>query len=368
MKNFSLKNREWKEFFIENLFNIHSGKRLTKARMVTGKTPFVGASDSNNGITKWVSNTNASLDANVLGVNYNGSVVENFYHPYKALFSDDVKRFTVKNKKGNKYLYLFIKHLLLRQKNKYEYGYKFNETRMKRQKIMLPVTSSGLPDYAFMEAYMRDLETRKKRAYKIFATGKLSANNALQQIPHLREKKWKEFALAEIFLVIQRGKRLKTSNHLKGRTPYVSSTGINNGVDRFVGNEEKVRMFKDCLTLANSGSVGSTFYQPFDFIASDHVTKLASTTFTKYVYLFVSVVVSRLREKYSFNREINDNRIKKEKIMLPVNDQNEPDYEYMEQYMRKSEHEHLGRYLNYLEKQEIERYLATGTTGREGVL
>ena len=34
-----------------------------------------------NGITNFVSNSNDSLDSNVLGVNYNGSIVENFYHP-----------------------------------------------------------------------------------------------------------------------------------------------------------------------------------------------------------------------------------------------------------------------------------------------
>ena len=158
MEKISLKDREWKEFFIEKLFNINSGKRLKKAMMTKGKTPFIGASDSNNGITEWVSNTNSSLDANVLGVNYNGSVVENFYHPYKALFSDDVKRFSLKEREGNKYLYLFFKCIVLKQKNKYEYGYKFNEGRMKRQIIMLPVNVHDEPDYEYMEQYMRQKE------------------------------------------------------------------------------------------------------------------------------------------------------------------------------------------------------------------
>lgn len=62
------------------------------------------------------------------------------------------------------------------------------------------------------------------------------------------------------------------------------------------------------------------------------------------------MVVSRLGEKYSFNREINDDRIKKERIMLPVNSKNELDYEYMEQYMRVKEREKLVRYLEYINK------------------
>jgi hypothetical protein len=150
--------------------------------------------------------------------------------------------------------------------------------------------------------------------------------------------------------MIQRGKRLKTENHIRRYTPYVSSTGINNGVDGFVGNENKVRIFVNCLTLANSGSVGATFYQPFRFVASDHVTKLSNEKFSQYVYLFIAMAVSRIGEKYSFNREINDERIKKEKIMLPVNSHGNPDYEYMEQYMRIKERESLMHYLEYLEK------------------
>lgn len=46
------------------------------------------------------------------------------------------------------------------------------------------------------------------------------------------------------------------------------------------------------------------------------------------------------REK---NREINDKRISREKILLPVNDKEEPDYEYL---MYKK----INQYLNYLEK------------------
>ena len=117
------------------------------------------------GITEFVSNTNSSEDSNVLGVNYNGSVVENFYHPYKAVFSDDVKRLSFKEVEGNKYLFLFVKTQILKQKVKYQYGYKFNGKRMKSQKIMLPVTSKNKPDYEYVENYMKQLEYKKIQEY-----------------------------------------------------------------------------------------------------------------------------------------------------------------------------------------------------------
>ena len=149
----------WKDFWIEDVCEIKSGVRLTKANQEIGLRPFVGASDSDNGVTAFVSNKNKSLDGNVLGVNYNGSVVENFYHPYEAIFSDDVKRLKWKDEiHGNKYTYLFLKQMILSQKIKYAYGYKFNGERMKRQKIMLPVTETGLPDYDYMKSYMQKQE------------------------------------------------------------------------------------------------------------------------------------------------------------------------------------------------------------------
>lgn len=112
---------EWKSYFLNDIFTISSSVRLTKQNMIQGTTPFIGASDSNNGITAYVGNVNSSLDSNVLGVNYNGSVVESFYHPYKALFSDDVKRLHLKYHEDNKYVLLFAKQSILKQKVKFQY-------------------------------------------------------------------------------------------------------------------------------------------------------------------------------------------------------------------------------------------------------
>ena len=156
---------EWGEFEIDDIFDIKSGKRLIKTDMIKGEIPFIGASDSNNGITEYVSNKNSSFDYNVLGVNYNGSVGKTFYHPYEAIFSDDVKRFSLKNVNGNKYTYLFFKSIILKQIEKYQYGYKFNETRMVKQKIMLPIDANGQPDYEYMEQYIKKIEYQKLMAF-----------------------------------------------------------------------------------------------------------------------------------------------------------------------------------------------------------
>ena len=117
-------------------------------------------------------------------------------------------------------------------------------------------------------------------------------------------------------------------------TPYVSSSAFNNGVDNFISNKDNLRLFKKSLTLANSGSVGATFFHNYKFVASDHVTALELKEKNPYVYLFLATLIKRLESKYSFNREINDKRIQRETILLPTDNRGQPDWEYMEYFVK----------------------------------
>ena len=158
--------RKMRPFFMEDILHIANGVRLTKADMAIGNRPFVGASEVCNGITEFVDNTNASIEKEVLGVNYNGSVGFSFYHPYEALFSDDVKRVRWKDEiVNNKYTLLYLSTAIAQQRGKYAYGYKFNAQRMKRQIIMLPSQADGTPDYTYMEQTMRIMEYDVLKTY-----------------------------------------------------------------------------------------------------------------------------------------------------------------------------------------------------------
>lgn len=161
---------------------------------------------------------------------------------------------------------------------------------------------------------------------------------------------WKPFLVTDIFTEIQRGKRLKKADHTEGTVPYVSSTALNNGVDGFIGNEGSIRIFEDCITIANSGSVGSAFFHQYEFVASDHVTQLKRKGLDKYAYLFMLPIINRLSEKYCFNREINDKRIKREKILLPVNNKGEIDFEFMSSFMQEVESDMLKNTLKAFRK------------------
>ncbi len=164
----TLNKKEWHEFPLESIFTVSSGKRLETRNKVTGSRPFIGAADNNNGVTGFIRNDNTSKDSNVLGVNYNGAPCIAFYHPYKCLFSDDVKRLHLRSHVDNKLVLLFFTEIFAMQRSKYNYGYKFNEQRMFRQKLMLPVSASGEPDYEYMEQYSKNMLLRKYQQYLTF--------------------------------------------------------------------------------------------------------------------------------------------------------------------------------------------------------
>ena len=165
----------------------------------------------------------------------------------------------------------------------------------------------------------------------------------------LNDREWKDFAVPEIFQNIKRGKRLKNADHISGKVPYISSTANNNGVDDYIEASEGTRVFKNCISLANSGSVGAAFYEPFAFVASDHVTSLGCKEANKYIYLFLTAVLKQQASNFNFNREINDIRIKKMRIMLPVTETEEPDYQFMEDYVRELMAVKMKQYRVYIE-------------------
>ena len=100
--------------------------------------------------------------------------------------------------------------------------------------------------------------------------------------------------------------------------------------------------------------MGSAFFHSYEFVASDHVTKLKREGLDKYAYLFMIPIINRLSEKYGFNREINDERIKREKIILPANEDGQPDFAFMSSFMQQVEQDILGTTLRYFaDKQQI---------------
>lgn len=150
-----IQTTKWKWFKLNNLFEIKKGKRLTKANMTEGKTPFIGSIDSNNGYREFIGQEPIH-EGNTITVNYNGSVAEAFYQPHAFFASDDVNVLYPKFEM-NKYIALFIISLIKQEKYRFNYGRKWHMDRMKDSKIKLPVNRIDEPDFKFMETFIKSL-------------------------------------------------------------------------------------------------------------------------------------------------------------------------------------------------------------------
>lgn len=342
---FNLTNREWKEFKISDIFIVSTGSLIPKEVFKNGDIPRLTATDNQNGIFNFyekVEHKNYREVANFISVSFLGSV---FYHPYSASLDMKIHAVQIRDLPLNRYLAAFLVFCFKRMATSYSYGDQLSSSDLPKKKILLPISEKGKPDYEFMEAFMKQKEAERLKKYTNYIGKRIEQVKDFKEVNPIEEKEWGEFFLNEIFTEIQRGKRLKKEDHIKGQMPYVSSSALNNGIDGFISNKNSVRIFNNCLSLANSGSVGATFYQPFKYVASDHVTKLENNKFNEFIYLFISTIAKRLSEKYSFNREINDQRIKREKIVLPIDENGQPDYDYMENYIKRIEYEKLTKYI-----------------------
>jgi len=154
----------------------------------------------------------------------------------------------------------------------------------------------------------------------------------------LNDVDWKEFIVENIFTT-QRGSRYVKSKQKPGNYPYVSSSALENGVDNFTVPTSKNKLHKGFIGVNNSGSVGYVFYHPYQAVVSDHVTMCSNEYVTNmYVGLFIAAVLEySAKNKYAFNYEINNDRLKRSRILLPVNSEGSPDYEFMAEYMKQLE-------------------------------
>ena len=339
---------KWKDFELGLLADVKSGRDIYAQERIEGHTPYVTAGTSNNGIGFFVGNDNDSKDCNVISVNRNGAVGEAFYHPYKALFGNDCRRVSL-NQTQDSTIQLFIAEAISHQKNAFSYSRKLGTARLKKLRFMLPSTDNDEPDYDYMTQYTQSIHNRLLSQYKKVLKKRISEIE-YKDIPLLSKKQWKNYFIPYVFTYVKRGKRYKKADHISGKTPYVSSTANNNGVDAFIASTPKTRVFRDCISLANSGSVGIAFYEPFEFIASDHVTSLKRKNCSKFIYLFLISTIKMQSNNFNFNREINDNRINKMQIMLPAKENGQPDFEYMEQYAKNMMLKKYKQYLSYLER------------------
>lgn len=150
-----LTTSDWQPFKLSNMFSLRKGKRLTKENMTIGNVPFIGSTDSKNGITAMIGQTPIH-GGNTISVSYNGSVAEAFYQPSPFWATDDVN-VLYPNFNMTPATALFLCTVIRQEKYRFNYGRKWHLERMEQSVIKLPTDQAGQPDWDFMENYIKTL-------------------------------------------------------------------------------------------------------------------------------------------------------------------------------------------------------------------
>ena len=249
----------------------------------------------------------------------------------------------------NKHIGMFITTIADTVRSKYNFGFKRNATHLKNEILILPTNSKGDPDYKFMGNYMRAKEQEKINAYIRYIQNRINELENTKEVAPLSEKDWSDFRLQEIFET-EKGNQNNMSSLKDGDVPLISAKKDNNGLKRFVTKNNKKQFDKHFLTLNNDGDGGAgiSYYQPFDLLLDSHVTALCPRAdLNKSTLMFISQSITKQRDKFGHGYSINNKRLKVFMIMLPVNDNHKPDYDYMDNYMKQLELKKLKTYLRY---------------------
>lgn len=152
-----IENVEWKDFEVQEIFDVTRGnaKDVTK-REFGGKIALVSATDKNNAFYDFVTpKNNETIYQNTMTIHNNGNGVGlAFYHNYNFIATSDVTVLIDKTNRINNEIAEFIITILQQQKEKYCYGYKLSNQRLKKQKVLLPIDEDGNIDFDFMEKYI----------------------------------------------------------------------------------------------------------------------------------------------------------------------------------------------------------------------
>ena len=151
----NLKDKNWKQFRYDYIFDIKKGERITNDKMLVGKIPCIRPRSDNNGIFKYI-DIPPNHKGNTITVSYNGSVGEAFYQPIAHFSLDDINVLYPKFEL-NVFSAMFLITLIRREKYRFNYGRKWNLDRMNETKMKLPVDVKGEPDWKFMENYIKSL-------------------------------------------------------------------------------------------------------------------------------------------------------------------------------------------------------------------
>ena len=339
----NLNINNWKSFLLADYFDIVPGKYHYQDEYESGDTPYVSASNTNNGVGSYI-NLPPDFEGNCIITGKIGCTA--FYQSQPFCATSDVNVFIPKFEMNDMIATFIVAVINFDENYRWNYGRQCRVGDSKKISIKLPADANNEPDWKIMESYMRSLHS------KPIST---TINDNRKRID-LNTKDWKEFYLHRIFYTeMGNGIDAVTTTSDNPKYNYVSRDSNGNGVVAFIDEIEGESPFPaGAMSLALGGSfLGSCFIQKYPFYTAQNVAVLREKCeLSNYTKLFLTTIIrNECKIKYqAFGRELNAHFRKDFTIKLPVKKENNvmfidnnkefsdegyvPDWEWMENYIK----------------------------------
>ena len=152
------------------------------------------------------------------------------------------------------------------------------------------------------------------------------------------KKEWKTFKFGETVDDIHNGKSYNAGDLVVSNTDdyvaYVTRTDNNNGISLYAQTLEYDGL-EEAGALTIGDTTATTFYQDHCFITGPHIVVVRASWLNVYTAMFIIALLDMEKYRYPvFGRAFTKDLIAETEIPLPVNDNGDPDFEYMEEYIR----------------------------------
>ena len=154
----------------------------------------------------------------------------------------------------------------------------------------------------------------------------------------IHEWKWFPLTGKNGLFDLDRGTRITKKDRIPGNTPLATAGFENQGIAELISDEGR-KLYSNTLTI---DMFGNCFYRGYNFFADDNILVLKSKhPLSEQTCLFLSLIISRDKYKYSYGRQYRIKDAKKHIIRLPTKDANTPDWDFMEKYIETLKHKHI---------------------------
>lgn len=263
-----------------------------------------------------------------------------FYHPYKFNVNGDAITLIEKSSMSDKAKSFIACILNGAFTRKYSYEEKCSPQKALDEIVRLPATPDGAPDWAYMESYMANLETKVAESLTLLQ----AAKDAEKKKVDTRE--WGEFKFGDLFdlhgIKQAKSQKLIPTVELSDGipcVPYIVQSQFNNMVGRYVDKQWLIENNEPPVegnALVLGVTLNACSYQPEEFGASQVITA-RSPCLNKNNGFFIAAIVRKRIEQFDYKEKPSFEKYRALKIMLPIDKTGQPDWAYMEKYMRKVE-------------------------------